>query len=119
MAKLYLFGKVLDPELKQTTKGQLYLRFCVYANHESMQFDVYEKQTRTVNGQQEVSDNPLFGILADIPDGTPVMLAVRAVYSDRSKAVRYYLDDVYLVDETARQAINGVLSRKPVGDVKA
>lgn len=119
MAKLYLFGKLLDPELKETTTHQTFLRFCVYSNHESVQFDVYEKQSQKINGVETLVDNPLFARISEIKDASPVMALLRPVYSDRYHTLRYYLDDIYTVEPAAQKAINSVLSRKPLSEVKS
>ena len=118
MLKTYVMGKFIDPELRETNNKQTFVRFSVYANHEAVVFDVYEKQTRKINGVDTLVDDPRFQRVAEIKDGTSVIVSVNPVYSERSKSVRYFVQDIYPVEPAAGKVLNSVFARQPVGEVE-
>lgn len=118
MSKCYLFGKMIDPELKQTINGLTYVEFGIYSNRECIKLTQYEKrQGGIVNGVQTMVDDERFKRVMEIADGSPVMVCVNPSYSERTKAVKYYLNDIYFVEPACAQAVNAILSRKTLSEV--
>lgn len=110
--KVYVMGKFLEPEIREASNGQTFIRFSVYGNHQSMQFDVYEIQAVFVRGERQNVTNPLFEMLINLSEGTAVIATVRPIYNDKYKEIRYFLETLNVVDEPSQKVINSVLSSK-------